>query len=832
MPEGYANFSLSLLVIEDDDVDLEKNLRLLSKTLLNLKIATAATATQARTLVTTQIFDCVLLDYHLKDALGSELIQALQYHKSTPTPILMISGNSDERVIADVMRDGIFDYLPKRDLSTNELRKALLASQIWAETEKQASEARQRLNQLAEGLPQLIWTCLPDGRCDFLNRRWCEYTGIDQKAQLNFGWLEQVHLEDREQLKKSWMHATATGTEMFMIFRIRRHDGVFRWFDTRAIPQRNDQGDIVRWLGSNTDITDIELTRQALLHSERLFHAAFDYAPLGMIMIDMNEKIVQVNPALCQLLNYQTEAIASLNKPLPPQLVELIHPEELLNTRFHLNKLLVEKIVFTQFESRLLTEDSNSIPVILSLSLINNNDTEACYLIQVYDLSERKRYESQLIQLAHYDSLTGLGNRAKLHNEIDFLIQKSHRNSAPFGVLFCDIDHFKNINDSHGHEAGDHLLKVIARRLQKTLRHEDSICRLGGDEFVILLQDVTRFEAVVKVAEKVIERVKKPIRISNEKIQIGMSLGIALYPTDGDDSKTLLRNADSALYDAKAKGRGCYQLYRKELTEYVNSRLQLDTDLRRAISQQEFELFYQPIIDLKTQEVVMIEALLRWQHPTKGILLPDEFIPYAQDSGLIIPLGEWVINHACAQAAQLNATGLHLPVSINLSARQFTRHNLWPTIQAALTKTQLPASDLIVEITEQVFLENTEDNLKQIQELKDNGVKIALDDIGAGYSSLNYIVRFAPHYLKIDNSFISQINEDKDRNEMIRAIIGLGNILPIEIIGEGIETTEQVNYLALHGCDLGQGRLFTRPLNANELLTYLNRDQSLPKAIA
>lgn len=817
MSDKVTGNTINLLLVEDDDVDLEKIVRLLHKTLFKLNIVSSTSVAQTLNLIDKQEFDCAILDYQLKDALGSELITKIQNHKYAPTPIIMISGNSDERVIADAMRDGIFDYLPKRHLDTEQLINTLNAGLSWAESEYLQKETRVRFNQLAEGLPQLTWTCLPDGRCDFLNRRWCDYTGIDEKVQLGYGWLNQVHPDDHEQLKQAWLNAVNSGDEMYSVFRICRHDGEYRWFDARAIPQKNDKGDIIRWLGSNTDITDIELTRQALTNSEQLFHTAFDYAPLGMMMVNLDGRIIQANPALRQLLGYEgTSCDIAM-----PELQTLVHPDELNNTQFQLEKLRSETSAFAQYETRLRAADGHSVPVLVSLAFINKVGGEPCYLLQIYDLSERKRYESQLIKLAHFDPLTGLGNRTKLHEEIEFLIQKSHRSSAPFGVLFGDLDHFKQINDGLGHEAGDLLLKTVARRLQKALRHEDSICRLGGDEFVVLVQDVTKFEAVVTVAEKLIKTINKPIRLGSNKVHVGMSFGIALYPTDGDDAKTLLRNADSALYDAKAKGRGCCQLYRKALTEYVHNRLRLDNELRKAISNNEFELYYQPIINLQTHQIVSVEALLRWHHPTRGIVPPDEFIPYAQENGLITPIGEWVIQQACKQAAEWHSAGFPLSVSINVSVRQFEQNNLFSLFSQALAESKLPAEKLIVEITEQMFLENTESNLKQISELKSIGINISLDDFGVGYSSLSYIVRFAPHYLKIDRSFVSRISEAKEHDEMVNAIIGLSKIIPMKIVGEGIEEESQRDFLASRGCDLGQGYLFSRPLPQVKFLELL-----------
>jgi diguanylate cyclase (GGDEF)-like protein/PAS domain S-box-containing protein len=811
---------LNILVIDDDDVDREKILRLLRHIPLNLNISEGSSTAEALQLIHNNSFQCAILDYQLRGALGMELVEALQGHSATPIPIIMVSGNSDERIVANVMREGIFDYLPKRNLSAEHLYRALENGLEWAQSESVTQEQHSRFNELAEGLPQLVWTCLPDGRCDFLNRRWCDYTGQPQEQQLDYGWLEYVHPEDQQALVEAWATSVKTGDELHINFRIRRKDGEYRWFDTRATAQRNSQGDVLRWLGSNTDITEFELTRQALTNSEQRFHAAFDYAPLGMALINLNGEILQVNSALQQLLGHG--ASRTENNELPTHILQISHPEDIESESKKLLDLQRQDIPFVQFEKQLVTKDERLVSTQVSVALINKSTRPPCYLYQFYDLSERKRHEEQLIKLAHYDSLTGLGNRAKLHEEIEFLIQKSQRISSPFAVLFGDLDHFKQINDGLGHEAGDLLLRTVARRLSKCLRRGDSVARLGGDEFVILLKDVNKFEAVVTVADKLIKRIKRPVRLGTQIVHVSISFGIALYPTDGDNAQTLLRNADSALYDAKAKGRGCHQLYRKELTDYVHNRLMLDADMRNAIAKNEFKLYYQPVFNLHNRKIESAEALIRWQHPLRGLVTPDEFIPYAQENGLINLIGEWVINEACRKAAEWRMQGFEIPVAVNISARQFYQNHLIEVVKQALEKNQLPAANLILEITEQMFLENTQDNIRQINELKALGTRISLDDFGTGYSSLGYIIRFAPHYLKIDRSFIEKIGTANEHDAMVNAIIGLNKIMPMTIVAEGVETAEQENFLQERGCDLVQGYLYAHPSPDSDMVALFN----------
>lgn len=814
---------LSILVVDDDDVDRERIMRLLRRTVYGPNITQGCTSADALRLMRERTFNCAILDYQLKDGVGTELITAIQQHQQEPTPIIMVSSNTDGRVIADAMRDGIFDYLPKCDLETGQLEQVLEAGLNWAETERHTKAQQTRCYQLAERLPHLVWTCQPDGSCDFLNQRWCEFTGIPQEQQLGYAWCNQVHPDDRDNLLKAWNTAVSTEQEFFIKIRVRSHTGDYRWFDTRATPQRDCSGKLIRWLGSNTDINDFELTRQELIRSEQRFHAAFDYAPLGMALIDLNGNILQVNASFMELLGYPPidDCDSNSNVLLRMNIRQLSHAQDAQYEQEHLARLSRDDTPFVQYETRYIGQDNRNIAVLVSAAFINKHQDSPCYLFQIHDLSERKRHEQELIKLAHFDPLTGLGNRAKLHQDITFLIQKSNRSSAPFAVLFGDLDHFKPINDTLGHEAGDQLLKIIARRLYKTLRKEDTVARLGGDEFVILLHDVNKFEALVTVAEKLICKVNKPIRIGTEKVHVGMSFGIALYPTDGDNAKTLLRNADSALYNAKAKGRGTYQLYRKELTEYVHNRLALDADIRNALLDNELQLYYQPVIDPTTQKTVCVEALLRWNHPLRGLVMPDEFISYAQESGLINPIGDWVIMEACKQLAQWHKAGHAIAIAINVSARQFQQHTLVSTIKQSLDHYAIQPQQLILEITEQVFSENSADSLKQLTELKELGVKISIDDFGTGFSSLNYLVRFAPDYLKIDRTIINKINLAQEHNDMVSAIIGLHKIRYVEIIAEGVETEAQHHYLTQNQCNLMQGFLFSQPTTAEQMTDYL-----------
>lgn len=820
------------LVVDDDDVDREKVVRLLKIYPAALEVDEAASVGDALIRLKNAIFDCLLIDYRLSDALGTEILTGLRASDRRPLPVIVISGNNSPELVKEVMRAGAQDCLDKGALTPEALCSAI--DQALADIHLQCVDwdTHTRNRQLAEGLPQLAWSCLPDGSCEYLNRRWCEYTGISQEEQLGFAWLNQVHPDDRDRLVQAWMTSVRSHEPMYIYFRVRRHDGEYRWFDTRALPERNERGEVVRWLGTNSDVTEYETTRQALADSERRFRAAFDHAPLGMAIVTVEGHILQANPAFNQLVGFAQEQQPNRRRLnlLGFKMRDISHPSDWEAEDRKLRELQSLGLPVVRYEKRYLTKDNDVIYTVTNVSLVQLSGGEHCYLYQVVDVTDRKSYESQLLNLAHHDELTGLYNRAKLYEMFDCFLLTSQRAGQNFAVLFVDLDNFKQVNDSLGHEAGDQLLRVVARRMRKYLRQDDCVARLGGDEFIILLRDVADKQAVCRVVELLIEKISSPIRLDVAMVHVGMSAGVAVYPFDGDTVQTLMRNADSALYDAKGRGRGCFQVYRPELTESANLRLMLDADLRTAINNEEFEIYYQPLIDMHTGQVSSVEALLRWNHPKKGLLGPESFIDYALESGLICHMGDWVIVSACEQLARWRDAGLALAMSINVSARQFQSDSLIARVARCLQQFNLDPQYLIIEITEQIFMEEVSDLLQRVQALRNLGVKISLDDFGTGYSSLNYIVRFSPDYLKIDRSFVARIGEQAQHNGMVEAIVGLGRIVPLGIVAEGVETQEQFDFLKACGCNFAQGFYFSKPCSAADLSLYLRHQEPVAQA--
>lgn len=440
------------------------------------------------------------------------------------------------------------------------------------------------------------------------------------------------------------------------------------------------------------------------------------------------------------------------------------------------------------------------------------------------EVDERRIAQERLDRLAYYDVLTGLPNRVSFSENLKLAIATARRRNAKIAVMFIDLDQFKTINDSLGHDAGDQLIMHVAQRLKVCLRDEDTLNRFGGDEFVAILQDVSELGGIGQVAERMLNCLRAPINIGVSEIYTSISIGIALYPADDLTVDGLLKNADAAMYHAKAQGGNNYQFYNSELTQRVRNRLDLETRLRHALNRDELRLHYQPIFDLDTRQPVGVEALIRWQDPENGLIAPDNFIPFAEETGLIVPFGEWVLNQACMQLRAWEDQGLgELRLAINISSRQFEHNRLHPTVQSALQNSRISANRLELEITERMFLNITSNVSNTLNKLKSEGVGLSIDDFGTGYSSLSYLKQLPIDTLKIDRSFVSNIPTDKDNMQIVSTIISMSQGLGLKVVAEGIETEEQLKTLNAWGCHCGQGYYMARPQPVDEVTAFLKK---------
>jgi diguanylate cyclase (GGDEF)-like protein len=466
------------------------------------------------------------------------------------------------------------------------------------------------------------------------------------------------------------------------------------------------------------------------------------------------------------------------------------------------------------------------VPVRLQGRLIERGG-QRYILSSVENISEHKQAEEQLRHQATHDELTGLANRALLQDRLEQSIHYANRSRRLVAVLLLDLDRFKVINDSLGHGFGDELLCSVARRLEQTIREADTVARMGGDEFAILLAEVADVEDVGLVARKILEQLTQPYLIEGREVTVTASLGISIYPQDGTDAQTLQRNADVAMYRAKEEGNS-FRFYTPEMNQRVMETLELEADLRRALDRGELLLHYQPKVNLTTGRIAGAEALLRWQHPLRGLVPPARFIPLAEETGLILPIGEWVLATACAQIRAWQDQGVAaVPVAVNLSARQFRRAVLGETIQRILRECRVAPRLLELELTESMIMQDSEAAAATMQQLKALGVTLALDDFGTGYSSLNYLRRFPVDCLKIDRSFISDVATDASAAAVATSIVAIAHSLGLNALAEGVETAEQLDFLVKCGCDSLQGYYFSRPLPAPEFTALLCEERRL-----
>lgn len=536
------------------------------------------------------------------------------------------------------------------------------------------------------------------------------------------------------------------------------------------------------------------------------------------IWIAADARIIFANDATCRSLGYTHDELVEMtlfeiNTHLTPQ-----------SWPYTWAELKASKTLTFETEHR--CKNGRMLPVEVHSNLLMGYDQEYnCAIVR--DISERKLHEAELNRLATHDGLTGLPNRTLLNDSIDHAISRARRDRKFAAVMMLDLDKFKLINDNLGHDAGDLLLREVAKRMTLMLRATDTVFRLGGDEFVIVLEDVVHPEDCAAVCQKLTEVITEPLVSGEFSMQVGASVGIAVYPPDGDDATELMKNADIAMYQAKSEGRGKFQFYAQEMGARVSKHLAVVTGLQEALKQNQFVLHYQPIFDLESGQMVAAEALVRWLDPEGGLIPPNDFIPIAEDSGLIGAIGTWVIRETCRQSNQWRQDGLiAVSVAVNLSAYQLRNDEVVDVVRRAIANSELPAHSISIELTESMVMEDPERVIKILQEIKGLGVAISIDDFGTGYSSLSYLRHFPIDVIKIDRSFVKNIGDDPKEAVIANAIIQLAHSLGCRVLAEGVETKVQGDYLRSQGCDLVQGFFFGRPMPAKDFGQLLQRPSS------
>jgi len=556
-------------------------------------------------------------------------------------------------------------------------------------------------------------------------------------------------------------------------------------------------------------------TALALAASEGKLRSVIETTQEGFWLIDRHNLTQQVNPALCAVLGRTREQIVGHD---PFVFVDDNNAEI-----FRLALSLCARGQPNTFEVELLRPDGKLVPCSFSAAtLLDGAGSSVGAFALVTDISHVKRSEAELQRMAHYDALTGLANRSLLGIQLSHAIDRAERDKQPLAVLLLDLDGFKNVNDSLGHPAGDRLLQIVADRLTQTLRNADTVARLGGDEFAVVVEALDATEVASNIACKIIDAVAMPYNLRGQEARVTTSIGIALFPADGSDAIEVMRAADTALYAAKREGRNTFRFHDEQMAAAVKARMALEQGLRQALKNGEFEVWYQPQIDLARGHVSGAEALVRWRHPQRGLLLPGNFLAVAQDTGLIVPLGEWVLRETCRQAKEWHDGGLAIGlVSVNVDGLQIERGGFVDAVERALADTGLAPAQLELEITESFLLANAEQGMGTVAVLSELGVEVAIDDFGTGYSSLSYLKFLRADRLKIDRSFVRDLPESVEDIAITRAIIGLCRSLGFRVIAEGVETAAQADFLRQEGCGDVQGFFYARPLPAAELVAWV-----------
>jgi len=672
------------------------------------------------------------------------------------------------------------------------------------ELELRASD--QRFNQAERVARAGSWELAPDGAVMSWSGEMRRLLGVDARVPASADrFFAAIHPDERAEVATALTDALRAGQACELEFRLGGGDGPVTWVQLRASALLDAQGRPLRAVGTLQDVT----ARRQAEEEMRLAASVFDNSLNAILLADAQGRIRKVNRAFTEITGYSAEEVQGQTTRImksgehPPEFYAAMW--EQLRTTFH-------------WEGELLNrhKDGQLISVWESIVAVRDAAGEVAHHIGIfYDISEQKAAAQRIHQLAYYDALTGLPNRTLLMDRCHHALARAAREGERLAVLFLDLDRFKHINDSLGHPVGDALLQAVAQRLQQVLRGSDTVARLGGDEFVVLLEDVETAANAQLVARRIVEAFKAPFELGELSLTAMTTVGVSLYPDHGTDVTSLFKYADLALYQGKESGRGDFRVFETRFNDAARQRMYLENELRQALQRNELALHYQPLLSLSDGRLAGAEALLRWTHPELGSVSPAHFIPVAEDSGLILPIGAWVLEQACHQARRWLDDGLPLGVmAVNLSALQIQRDDLVATVANALTLSGLPAQHLELEISEAYILRHAERDLRQLARLRELGVSLALDDFGTGQTSLGHLRRLPVGKLKIDRAFMADIDRDPAGATVTRAIIGLGHGLGMTVVAEGVETEAQEALLRAQGCDQVQGFRYSRPLPA------------------
>ncbi|MDO8414371.1 MAG: EAL domain-containing protein [Gallionellaceae bacterium] len=840
-----AKLVWDILYVEPNAMDIELTKRHLAVEAPHLQLHAVSNSREAlKWLATAQHhFDLVLTDLRIPDLNAPEFMREVQ-QLGIELPFIIITGKGDEASAVAVLRLGAYDYIVKRenylthlphaidnalhrfhlDQTTRRLHAELAAlntsleqkveartAQLRQEMElRQASEAGYQ--HLIETTHELVQSIGPDGHFTFVNHALCEALGwtCEEALQLSFSQIVKP-----DQLS----HCQALFGQLMQGKNFNQVEVTFVAKDGHEIIVEGNLSSIFvdgMFVGTQSFFRDITERKRAEAQL-KLAAKVFEQSREAFIITDADRNIVMVNHAFTLITGYSEAEALGKN----PRLLHSGRQDEnfyrsmweSINTHGHWQGEVLDR-----------RKDGSVFPKWLSISRVLDNEGEVTHYIGIFgDLSQLKQGEAQIQRLAHFDALTGLPNRVLLNDRINLALSTAQRSQQSLAVMFVDLDHFKNVNDTLGHRIGDALLVEVAARLKLAVREEDTVSRLGGDEFILILPGADAAGAA-HAAEKLIMAVAQRYQIEQHDLVITPSIGIAIYPSDGEDFEALSKCADVAMYRAKRDGRNNYRFFTPEMQARSARTLALENALRQALQHKQLELYFQPLISLKDGSTIGAEALLRWKHPEFGSVLPGEFIPIAEDSGQILQIGEWVLRSAARQLKTWMDDGMTpIVMAVNLSVVQFRQSNLPDMVMRILDEVQLSPQYLELELTEGVAMDDPLGAIAMMDQLHQRGIRMSIDDFGTGYSSLNYLKRFQVGKLKIDQSFVRDITVDPEDKAIVSAIIRLAGALNLQTIAEGVETAGQLAFLREQGCNEAQGYYFSEALPADQFKAWCGK---------